>query len=184
MSKLDKTRKKGTNTLIALAVIAIAVYFGFSIESIEGPQVGAQRSVHRLGGLLESPLREIDRGSVLRPHQEESQRGRTVLLEHVPDGEEVPQRLGHLFGVHVDEAVVHPVARKRGAPLTVRATGGLGLGKFVLVVGEDQVPSPPVNVDTASEQGLNHGAALDVPAWPTRPPRAVPARFILLRGFP
>jgi len=30
MSKLDKTRKKGTNTLIALAVIAIAVYFGFS----------------------------------------------------------------------------------------------------------------------------------------------------------
>lgn len=30
MSKLDETRKKGTNTLIALAVIAIAVYFGFS----------------------------------------------------------------------------------------------------------------------------------------------------------
>ncbi len=30
MSKLDETRKKGANTLIALAVIAIAVYFGFS----------------------------------------------------------------------------------------------------------------------------------------------------------
>ena len=30
MSKLDETRKKGTNTLIALTVIAIAVYFGFS----------------------------------------------------------------------------------------------------------------------------------------------------------
>ena len=30
MSKLDETRKKGTNTLIALAVIAVAVYFGFT----------------------------------------------------------------------------------------------------------------------------------------------------------
>ena len=30
MSKLNETRKKGTQTLIALAVIAIAVYFGFT----------------------------------------------------------------------------------------------------------------------------------------------------------
>jgi len=30
MSKLDETRKRGTNTLIALAVIAVAVYFGFT----------------------------------------------------------------------------------------------------------------------------------------------------------
>ena len=30
MNKLDETRKKGINTLIALADIAIAVYVGFT----------------------------------------------------------------------------------------------------------------------------------------------------------
>jgi hypothetical protein len=30
LSKLDDTRKKGMNTLIALAVIAVAVYVGFT----------------------------------------------------------------------------------------------------------------------------------------------------------
>ena len=30
MSKLNETRKKGTKTLVALAVIAVAVYIGFT----------------------------------------------------------------------------------------------------------------------------------------------------------
>ena len=43
MSKLDETRKKGTNTLIALAVIAVAVYVGFTplYELINGGVAGA-----------------------------------------------------------------------------------------------------------------------------------------------
>lgn len=43
MSKLDETRKKGTNTLIALAVIAVAVYVGFTplYNLINGGVAGA-----------------------------------------------------------------------------------------------------------------------------------------------
>ena len=47
MSKLDATRKKGVNTLIALAIIAIAVYVGFTPlyeligEGVAGAVVGA-----------------------------------------------------------------------------------------------------------------------------------------------
>ena len=43
MSKLDETRKKGTNTLIALVVIAVAVYLGFTplYNLISGGVAGA-----------------------------------------------------------------------------------------------------------------------------------------------
>lgn len=43
MSKLDETRKKGTNTLIALVVIAVAVYLGFTplYKLISGGVAGA-----------------------------------------------------------------------------------------------------------------------------------------------
>ena len=43
MGKLDETRKKGTNTLIALTVIAVAVYAGFTplFNLINGGVAGA-----------------------------------------------------------------------------------------------------------------------------------------------
>ena len=43
MSKLDKTRKKGINTLISLAIIAVAVFLGFTplYNLIEGGVAGA-----------------------------------------------------------------------------------------------------------------------------------------------
>ena len=43
MNKLEETRKKGTNTLIALAIIAVAVYVGFTplYELINGGVAGA-----------------------------------------------------------------------------------------------------------------------------------------------
>ena len=43
MSKLDDARKKGVNTLTALAIIAIAVYVGFTplYEKIGGGVAGA-----------------------------------------------------------------------------------------------------------------------------------------------
>ena len=43
MNKLEQTRKRGTNTLIALAIIAVAVYVGFTplYELINGGVAGA-----------------------------------------------------------------------------------------------------------------------------------------------
>lgn len=44
-----------------------------------------------------------------RDHQQpESQRRWRILLNGLADGEEVAERLRHLFRVHVDEAVVDP----------------------------------------------------------------------------
>ena len=64
-----------------------------------------------------------------------------VEVGHVADGEEVVQALGHLLIVHVDEAVVHPVAGK-GA-----AVGALALCDLILVVGEDQILTAAVQIN-------------------------------------
>ena len=46
MNKLDKARKKGTNTLLALSVIALAVYFGFTpLYELISPKGGVAGAV-------------------------------------------------------------------------------------------------------------------------------------------
>src|SRR5699024_1442356 len=101
-----------------------------------------------------------------------------VGLGHVPHGEEVVQALGHLLVVHVDKAVVHPVAGK-GA-----AVGALALGDLVFVVGEDQVLPAAVQVDGLAQVGAAHGAALDVPAGTAGAVGAVPGGLAGLGGLP
>ena len=51
---------------------------------------------------------------------------------------------------------------------------GLGLGNLALVMGEDEVAAPAVQIDRGSEEARAHHGALDVPARAARTPRAVP----------
>ena len=88
------------------------------------------------------------------------------------------QALGHLLIVHVDEAVVHPVAGK-GA-----AVGALALCDLILVVGEDQVLTAAVQINGLAQMGAAHGAALDMPARTAHAVGAFPCRFTGLCGLP
>ena len=88
------------------------------------------------------------------------------------------QALGHLLIVHIDEAVVHPVAGK-GA-----AVGALALRDLVLVVREDQILTAAVQVDGLAQMGAAHGAALDVPARTAHAVGAFPCGLTGLCGLP
>ena len=114
-------------------------------------------------------------------HDEETNGFSVVFFEHIPNREEVAQRLGHLFVVHVDEAVVHPCLGKR------LAGGAFALGNFVFVMGELQVSTAAMNVKALAQQLAAHGRALNVPAGAAFTKLALPfhiRRLIGLGGFP
>ena len=104
-----------------------------------------------------------------------------VLRQHVADGEEVAQALGHLFVVHPHKTVVHPEERQRFA------VSAFALGDFVLMVGKLQVSAAAVNVKALAQGLAAHGRALDVPAGPALAIGAVPlgvCGLALFGGFP
>ncbi len=62
--------------------------------------------------------------------------------------------------------------------------GGLGLGQFIFMVGEDEIGAAAVNVKGVAEIILTHGGTLDMPAGAPRPPGAVPGGFPGFAGLP
>jgi hypothetical protein len=106
----------------------------------------------------------------VRADEVQADRLRIVAPDEVADGDGVAQRLRHLLGAHVDEAVVDPVARE-GA-----AGHRLGLRDLALVVRKDQILPPAVDVEGLPEVLHRHGGALDVPAGPAGL-QALPARL-------
>ena len=122
--------------------------------------------------------REVDGAAVVLPGEEVAQGFGKVGFEDVADGLEVAERLGHFFGIDLHEAVVHPDVSEG------LAERGLGLGDFVLVVGEDEVKPAAVDVQRQGDVLLAHGRALDVPAGASLAPRAFPVGFAGLGAFP
>jgi hypothetical protein len=97
----------------------------------------------------------------VRAQHEEAQRLAVVGLQHVGDGEEVAQRLGHLLVVDVEEAVVHPHVDE------AVAVGTLALRDLVLVVRELQVHAAAVDVEVLTQQA--HDIAEHSMCQPGRP---------------
>ncbi|MNZ86245.1 hypothetical protein D3C78_1050620 [compost metagenome] len=108
---------------------------------------------------------------------EEAHRFGIELLEHIANGKEVAQGLGHLLVVHVDETVVHPGLRKGLAGRT------FALGDFIFVVGELQIRTAPMDIEALAQHFAAHGRALDVPAGTALAPGAVPFDFGRLGGL-
>ena len=52
--------------------------------------------------------------------------------------------------------------------------GALGLGDFVLVVGEDEIDAAAMDVEGLAQKRLAHRRAFDVPAGAALAPRAIP----------
>src|SRR3546814_2442206 len=72
----------------------------------------------------------------------------------------VADRLRHLLGLDIDEAVMHPVAAEQPA-----AMGAGALGDLVFVVRKDQVVAAAMDVDGGgAEILLDHRRAFDMPA--------------------
>src|SRR5450755_1889936 len=60
----------------------------------------------------------------------------------------------------------------------------MGLGSLVLVMREDQIQSPTVDVELRAEVSAGHGRAFDVPAGPAPPPGRCPERLTRLCRLP
>ncbi|MNZ84549.1 hypothetical protein D3C78_1033110 [compost metagenome] len=101
-----------------------------------------------------------------------------VLLQHLTNGEEVTQGLGHLLAIHSHRAGVHP-----GIGIEL-ARGRLALGNLVLVVREHQVRAAAMNVEGFTQAAGGHHRALDVPTGTTCSPRRFPARLARLGALP
>ena len=98
--------------------------------------------------------------------QRQAQHRGVVPFEQLGDHEGVAQGLAHLLALDRHPGVVDPVAGEAPA----RA---VGLGLFVLVVGEAQVDAPAVDVEGLPQVAPGHGRALQVPAGPAPAPRGV-----------
>src|SRR5512139_2393069 len=109
---------------------------------------------------------------------EQAQRLGMVFVEDVADGKDVPERLGHFLAVDLDETVVQPV------PGEGQAGSAFGLGNLVFVVGEYQVLTSPVDIESGAEEVHAHHGALDVPAGPAFAPGAVPPGLVFLARLP
>src|SRR4029077_15161872 len=111
----------------------------------------------------------LERIAVVRPEQIEAEGLGVVAPHQVLDGERVAERLRHLLGGQVPEAVVRPLAHE-GPP-----GRGLRLRDLVLVVREDEILAAAVHVEGLAEVLHRHRGALDMPAGPAVAPRALPA---------
>ena len=93
------------------------------------------------------------------------------------EGDEVAQRLAHLLPVDGNHVVVHPILCG-----TVPFGRGI-LRQFALVMGEHQVHSASVYVESLAEIFGAHGRALHMPAGKTVAPRRGPAHDMLRRSL-
>ena len=103
---------------------------------------------------------------------------RIILGQHLADGEEIAERLGHLFVVHAHEAIVHPQVHK------LFAGRALALGDFIFVMRKLQIEAAAVDVEMIAEAGGGHGRALDVPTRPAFAPWRLPEWLAGFGGFP
>ena len=131
----------------------------------------------RIAGIVKVRVAVIQRAAVMRPDDKKAHRFGVVFGQDLADGEEIAQRLGHLFVVHTHKTVVHPDA---GQGLVI---GAFGLRDFIFMVRKLQISTAAVNIKRFAEQLAGHGRALDMPAGTTRPVGTVPFGIVRLGRF-
>ena len=129
-------------------------------------------------GFAQVVFRIVDRAAVVAGDQQVAHHLGVILLQHLAQGEEVAQGLGHLLAVDGDHPAVQPGI---GVGL---AGSRLALGDLVLVVREFQVVATAVDVEGLAQAAGGHHRALDVPARTTLAPGRSPTRLARLGGLP
>ncbi len=82
---------------------------------------------------------------------EHAQRFGTSVFQYLMEQEEVPQRLAHLLGIHLQHAGMHPVVCEGGPASAFR------LSALVLVVREHQVLATAMDVERKPQILMGHG---------------------------
>ncbi|MNX88160.1 hypothetical protein D3C86_1201200 [compost metagenome] len=146
----------------------------------------AVEAVQVLAALLQQGLVPVERLTIVGAQQGPAHHLARHGLHQIVQQQDVADRLGHLLGVHGQEAVVHPVAGVFVVRLIAMrvAVGADALGDLVLMVREDQVDAAAVDVDGQAQRLLDHGRAFDVPAGTPRAPRRRPGRLVRLGRLP
>ena len=147
-----------------------------AFQSLAGFQLALIDALQGLFGLVHDVGREVDGAAVMLAQQEKAQGLGQIASQDVADGLEVAQRLGHLFGIDLHEAVMHPETGK------LAAAGGFGLGDLVLMMGENEILTTAMDVQR--QIFLAHGRAFDMPAGTAFAPGAFPERFAGLGRLP
>ena len=117
-------------------------------------------------------IAEIQSTAVMAAHHKETHHLWVIQFQYFANGEEVVQAFGHLHVIYIDKAVVHPNA---GHGLAI---GALALGNFIFMMGELQICTTPMDIETLAQQLASHGRTLNVPTRASRTKRAVPFHFL------
>src|SRR5205823_5414891 len=94
------------------------------------------------------------------------------VFEQVTDEGQIAQRLAHFFAFLVYHSGMHPGTRKWRYLCKM-----FGLCNLTGVMREGKVNTSAVNVQLLAKVAHCHRAALDMPAWTSRPPRTWPRGF-------
>ena len=140
-------------------------------------------SVVRAGGGSPPGLEARDRGRhvgvgplpigpVVVGEEREPDRSGLPLLQQVPDEHQVAEGLRHLLPSEPDDPDMQPMADELGSG------DRLGLRGLAFVMGEDEVPSAPVDVDRLAQLAQHHRGALDMPSRASRSPPRLPRGFV------
>ena len=111
-------------------------------------------------------------------HEEVTHRFGIVHLEHIADGEEIAQGLGHLLSIYHHHTGMHPGVDVGGMVSTA------ALGNFVFMMGEHQIRTTAMNIEVVAQMTGIHGRAFDMPARTARPPGRLPGRLARLGHLP
>src|SRR5258708_24807441 len=113
----------------------------------------------RIPALLHALNSPIHRLPIVRAQHVQPQNVARPVLQQIMNGDEVAEALRHLFAFDIQEAVVHPNARKRPAMVD-----GLRLGNLILVMRKNEIDPSAVDVESLAKKGLAHGGALEMPS--------------------
>src|SRR4051812_9215739 len=107
---------------------------------IQGGKTGVDPCKRR-PGLFQILIRKVDRRTIVGREDEKAKGFGIEPVKNLSDGEKIPQRFTHLFGININEAVVQPVANE------LAAVAGFGLCDLVLVVRKYQVLSATMDIE-------------------------------------
>src|SRR5690606_41662749 len=98
---------------------------------------------------------------------------RMEFFNHVANGEEVTQRLRHLFAINVNEAGMHPAVHILFASTCFR------LCNFIFMMWEGQISTAAMDIQMIAQTACGHCRAFNMPAWTAIAPRSCPLSIIL-----
>ena len=182
IQRCDRLVQPGQGQRRVQLILERLLYPARHIVAVRRRGRATQSRIHPVQGCFRLPyaiLGEIERRAIVRLQQGEPERLAGEFRQQFVHGVEVAERFRHLLAFALQIAVMHPVLRKMRAGVAATA-----LRNLVLMVRENQILPAAMDVEVGAEVFLAHGRAFDMPAGASPPPRAVPARRVVVARLP